>query len=148
MKEKASPSILHRLKCIRSTTETLFTLQPLDSAVSLQKLSSSSEFVFHTPPAHRGSSAVVALISALHADLGVAVGRVEPACLLSLLPLLQELEGQPSGIAILFECKRRDGGRDLHLALVSGLLPDDGVSVGVAGPVTLKNTLDSLPRSD
>lgn len=93
-----------------------------------------------TPTAHRGGSAVVALVSALHADLGVAVGRVEPARLLSLLPLLQELEGQSRGVVVLFECERRDGGGDLHFALVPRLVPYNGVSVGVAGPVPLRET--------
>lgn len=79
------------------------------------------------------------LIPGLHADLGVAVGRVEPARLLPLLPLLQELERQPRGTAvvILVEREGRDGGRDLHVALVPRLLPNDGVPVGIARPVAL-----------
>lgn len=91
-------------------------------------------------PPHRGRPAVVALLPGLHADLGVAVGRVEPARLLPLLPLLQELEGQPRGahVHVLGEHEARDGGGDLHVALVPRLFPHDGVSVGVTRPVTLR----------
>lgn len=95
--------------------------------------------IWHTHTAHRGCPAVVALLSTLHVDLGVAVRGVEPACLLPLLPLLQELEGQPRGtFPILLEHKGSDGGGDLHLALVPWLLPDDGMPVGVTCPVALQ----------
>lgn len=92
---------------------------------------------FFSFPSHRGCPAVVALLSTLQADLGVAVGWVEPTSFFSLLPLLQELEGQPSGVAVLVERERCDSGRDLHFTLVPRLLSHDGVSVGVAGPVAL-----------
>lgn len=93
-----------------------------------------------THSAHRGCPAVVALLSALHANLGVAVGRVEPACLLPLLPLLEELEGQPCGpsVGVLREHKRCDRGGDLHLVLVPRLLPHDWVPVGVTRPIALQ----------
>lgn len=91
-----------------------------------------------THAAHRGCPAVVALLSTLHADLGVAVGRVEPASLLPLLSLLQELEGQSRGLAVLLEHKCCDCSRDLHVALVPRFLSYDGVSVGVTCPVALR----------
>lgn len=89
---------------------------------------------------HRGCPAVVAVLSALHADLGVAVGRVEPARLLPLLPLLQELQGQPRGgaVHVLREHERRDGGGDFHIALVPWLFSHDRLPVGVTRPVTLR----------
>lgn len=101
-------------------------------------------------PPHRGRPAVVALLPGLHADLGVAVGRVEPARLLPLLPLLQELEGQPRGAAVhvLGEHEARDGGGDLHVALVPRLFPHDGVSVGVARPVALRRGTGSHSSAD
>lgn len=90
--------------------------------------------------AHRGRPAVVAVLSAVHVDLGVAVGGVEPARLLPLLPLLQELQGQPRGSAVhvLREHERRDRGGDFHIALVSWLISHNGLPVGVACPVTLQ----------
>lgn len=108
------------------------------------KLILNSHFVF-THTAHRGRPAAVALLSALHADLGVAVGRVEPARLLPLLSLLQELEWQPCGhtVSILLECKCRDSGRNLHVALVPWLLADNGVPVGVTRPVALQQEIRS-----
>lgn len=92
------------------------------------------------PASHRGCPAVVAVLSALHADLGVAVGRVEPARLLPLLPLLLELQGQPRGgaVHVVREHERRDGGGDFHVALVPGLFPHDWLPVGVTRPVTLQ----------
>lgn len=92
------------------------------------------------PASHRGCPAVVAVLSALHADLGVAVGRVEPARLLPLLPLLQELQGEPRGSAVhvIREHERRDGGGDFHVALVPWLFPHNRLPVGVTRPVTLQ----------
>lgn len=92
------------------------------------------------PVTHRGRPAVVAVLSAVHVDLGVAVGRVEPARLLPLLPLLQELQGQPRGstVRVLGEHERRDRGGDFHVALVPWLLSHDRLPVGVARPVTLQ----------
>lgn len=92
------------------------------------------------PVTHRSCPAVVAVFSALNADFGVAVGRVEPARLLPLLPLLQELQGQPRGSAlhVLGEHERRDGGGDFHIALVSWLFSHNGLPVGVTRPVTLQ----------
>lgn len=93
----------------------------------------------HTHAAHRGCPAVVALLSTLHVDLGVAVGGVEPARLLPLLSLLQELEGQPRGaVPVLLEHEGSDSGRDLYLALVPWLLPDDGMPVGITRSVALQ----------
>lgn len=92
------------------------------------------------PVAHRGRPAVVAVLPTVHVDLGVAVGRVEPARLLPLLPLLQELQGQPGGSAVhvLREHERRDRGGDFHIALVSRLFSHNRLPVGVACPVTLQ----------
>lgn len=91
---------------------------------------------------HRGSAAVVVLLADLQADLGVAVGGVEPARLLPLVALQQEVEGLPRGSALVLvrvlEAEASDGGWDLHLTLVSRLLPDHRVAVSVACPVTLQ----------
>lgn len=106
------------------------------------------EFTWTYP--HRGRPAVVALLSALHADLGVTVGRIEPACFLPLLPLLQELEGQPRGtsVHVLWEHECRDRRGDLHLALVPWLFSDNRVPVGVTCPVTLQNRSGSFSSLD
>lgn len=114
----------------------------------LADLNSSAELWTFQHAAHRGRPAAVALVSTLHADLGVAVGRVEPARLLPLLPLLQELEGQSCGdaVSILLKHERRDSGRDLHVALVPRLVPDDGVPVGVTRPVALHEEKTSAAR--
>lgn len=96
--------------------------------------------LFTSPYTHRGRPAVVALLSALHANLGVAVGRVEPARLLPLLSLLQELEGQPCGTSVHVLCEHicRDCGGDLHVALVPWLFSHNRVPVGVTCPVALQ----------
>lgn len=86
------------------------------------------------------------LLGDLQVDLGVAVGGVEPARLLPLVALQHEVEGQPGGtglvlllvLVLALETEARDGGRDLHLALVTRLIPDHRVAVGVACTVALQ----------
>lgn len=93
---------------------------------------------------HRGGAAVVVLLSDLQVDLGVTIGGVEPARLLPLVALQHEVEGQPGGTALVLllvrvlEAESCDCGRDLHLALVTRLIPDHRVAVCVACPVALQ----------
>lgn len=74
-----------------------------------------------------------------HVDPQVGVGRVEPAGLLLLLLLGMLPQGGHRG-AILLEHEGRDRGRNLHLTFVFGFLLNEGVTVSVACPITLKRT--------
>lgn len=90
-----------------------------------------------------GAAAVLFVSILCHADLGVAVGRVEPPGLLPLLSLGQEAQRTPRGAVLVIEHEGRNRGGNLHVALVTGLLTHNGVSVGIACPVALRTTRGS-----
>src|SRR4029434_11307488 len=85
-----------------------------------------------------GAWVALGAVALADVDLHVAVGRVEPAGLLSLLPLLEQLAGQPRRRVLLLERERRHRGRDLHRALVPRLVPHGGVAVGEDRPGGLR----------